>query len=347
MQVRGVGDVLVAGHVCVDLVPDFPGEARVEPGALFNVGALGMRVGGSIANTGSALAGLGIPVRAHGLVGDDALGAIARDRLSAIDGVRADLVTTRDHATSYSIVVQPRGEDRSFWHHTGANDAFDGTTLDPAGARLVHLGYPPLLPGIAADGGAPLAATLARVKDANATTSLDLAVVDEASPAGGYDWNAILTEVLPHTDVLTPSLDDLTSALRLAPRTGLADELAEDLLARGAGIVAISAGEEGLLLRAAGAERLARGGPVLRALGAEWAHARVRVEPVPVDRLGTTNGAGDAATAGLLAGLLRAAPPGDAVRLAAWAAADWIESSSCSGARIAARAAGVAPWARG
>lgn len=337
-------DVLVAGHVCVDLVPEFPGAARIEPGALFNVGALGLRVGGSIANTGSALAGLGVPVRAHGMVGDDELGGIVRARLGSIEGVTADLAVTRAHATSYSIVVQPRGEDRSFWHHTGANDAFDGTTIDPAGARLVHLGYPPLLPGIAARDGAPLAAALERVKGSGATTSLDLAVVDPDSTAGGYDWDAVLRSAMPHTDILTPSIDDLTSALRMRPAPGLVDELADWMISCGAGLVAISAGEEGLLVRAAGAERLAGGGPVLRALGSEWANARVRVDPVPVARMGTTNGAGDAATGGLLAGLLRAAPPDAVAGMAAHVAAEWIEHGGCDGARIAERAPSLASW---
>lgn len=339
-------DVLVAGHVCVDLVPDFPGDARIEPGALFNVGALGIRVGGSIANTGQVLAGLGLPVRAHGMVGDDELGAIVRDGLGRLDGVTPDLAVTTEHATSYSIVVQPHGADRSFWHHTGANDAFDGTTIDPTGARLVHLGYPPLLPGIAADDGAPLAAALERVKAAGATTSLDLAVVDPDSRVGAYDWDRVLEAALPHTDVLTPSLDDLTSALRIEPRAGLAEELAARMLDAGAGIVAISSGEDGLLVRAAGAERLARGGPVLRALGEEWAGARVRVDPVPVTEIGTTNGAGDAASGGLLAGVLRGAPPEVAAGLAVHAAADWIGASSARGERIAARAPELARWTR-
>lgn len=338
-------DVLVAGHVCVDLSPDFPGAARIEPGALFNVGALGIRVGGSIANTGTALAGLGLPVRAHGMVGDDELGGIVRGALAAIDGVTADLAVTRDHATSYSIVVQPHGEDRSFWHHTGANDAFDGETIDPEGARLVHLGYPPLLPGIAARHGAPLAAALARIRAAGATTSLDLAVVDPDSVVGGYDWERVLAAALPHTDIMTPSIDDLTSALRIDQAPGLAEELAERMIAQGAGVVAISAGEEGLIVRAAGAGRLASGGPVLSALGSEWADARVRVDPVPVARMGTTNGAGDAATGGLLAGLLRAADPATAAALAVHTAAEWIEHGGCDGSRIAARAPELAAWA--
>lgn len=327
MNAPTTGGVLVAGHVCVDLVPGFAGPARIEPGALFDVGALGVRVGGSIANTGRVLAGLGVPVRAHGVVGADDLGRIIARQLDGIEGVTADLAVTEAHATSYSIVVQPPGEDRSFWHHTGANDAFDGSTIDPCGARLVHLGYPPLLPGIADHDGRPLASTLARVKAAGATTSLDLAVVDPDSRVGQYDWERVLAGAMPHTDILTPSLDDLTSALRMDARPGLDEELADRLVAQGAGVVAISSGADGLIVRAGSRDRLARGGPVLRELAAGWADARVRVDPVPVESVETTNGAGDAASGGLLVALLHGMPPERAARYAAATAADWIASA--------------------
>src|SRR5690606_19221828 len=117
---------------------------------------------------------------------------------------------------------------------------FDGTTVDVGGARLVHVGYPPLLPGLAADDGAPLAALFERARARGATTSLDLAVVDPASPAGRVDWGRLFEAVMPHVDILTPSIDDLSSALRLEPREGLAEELADRMIGLGAGIVAVS-----------------------------------------------------------------------------------------------------------
>jgi len=321
-----ISEVLVAGHVCVDLSPTFSGAARIEPGALFSVGALGMRVGGSIANTGEMLSKLGVSVRAHGLVGDDDLGRIARRGLDEVGGIDVDLVIAEDYATSYSIVIQPPGQDRTFWHHTGANDAFDGTTVDARDSRLVHLGYPPLLPGTVVDEGAPLVTMLERVRAEGATTSLDLAVVDPASDAGRVDWDRFFDAVMPHVDILTPSIDDLSSALRVGARDGLAAELADRMIERGAGIVAISEGERGLLVRSGSAERLARGGPVLAALGEEWADVQIRAAPVPIRKMSTTNGAGDAATAGLLAALLRGADPTSSAAAAVQAAANWIGS---------------------
>lgn len=339
-------DVLIAGHVCVDLAPRFAREASIRPGALFDVGALEVRVGGCIANTGAVLGGLGTAVRVHGLVGDDELGAIAARQLDALPGVTAELSVAPARATSYSIVIQPPGRDRTFWHHTGANDAFDGAGVRPGDARLVHVGYPPLLPGIADDGGTPLERMMARVKDSGATTSLDLAVVDPASRAGGYDWGAVLRRVLPHVDVVTPSLDDLTSALGLAPREAVADELADRMIREGAAVVAISDGARGLLLRTAPAPRLRRAGRALTELAEAWADVRLRVPPIPVAEPRTTNGAGDAATAGLLHAMLAGQGPAVAASCAVASAAAWIARARVTPAALVGLEPGLGAWLR-
>lgn len=53
--------ISVAGHFCVDLVPQLH-SARVEPGQLIEVGPLDVRLGGCVANTGLALRDLGADV---------------------------------------------------------------------------------------------------------------------------------------------------------------------------------------------------------------------------------------------------------------------------------------------
>jgi sugar/nucleoside kinase (ribokinase family) len=118
---------------------------------------------------------------------------------------------------------------------------------------------------------------------------------------------------------VSPSLDDLTSALRLdddySPE--LVDDLADRMLAQGAAVVAISAGRHGLRLRTASASRLRSGGVVLAPLADEWADAAVTVGATPVEDAVTTNGAGDASTAGLLFALTLGASPHEATALAA------------------------------
>jgi sugar/nucleoside kinase (ribokinase family) len=334
-----MGEIVVAGHICVDLSPRLGASARIDPGALIDTGPLRISLGGCVANTGLALADLGSDVRLHATVGDDELGAIVASRIAAQPRLHPALEVTDRAATSYSVVVEPEGLDRTFWHHTGANEVFTGEHLAVGGADLVHLGYPPLLPGIVADGGAPLAALLERVRRHGATTSMDLAVVDPSSTVGALDWEAILRRTLPLTDVVSPSVDDLRSALGTSllpadtapsPRAQAA-AFAELLLAWGAGVVAISAGEDGLVVRAAGAERLRQAGRMLGPLAEAWADAALLAPPIPAPAFVSTNGAGDASTAGLLFAMSRGAGPE--------AAAD------AAGASAAAVIAGLRPTA--
>ncbi|MCS5720090.1 carbohydrate kinase family protein [Herbiconiux sp. CPCC 205763] len=325
--------IVVAGHICVDLTPQLGASAHsdsdrlLEPGRLIGVGALQIGLGGCVANTGLALADLGAEVSLHSTVGDDDLGRIVADTVNRMPRLHSDLQVTPDHATSYSLVLEPAGHDRTFWHHTGANTDFTGEHLDVGDAPLLHLGYPPLLPGLLADGGEPLERMLARARERGATTSLDLAVVDPSSEVGAVDWTTILRRAAAVTDILSPSLDDLTSALGATsgipplPAATAALAYADLLLGWGAAVVAISAGSDGLLMRTAGADRLERGGRLLAPLAARWADTSLRVRPFAVDRVETTNGAGDASTAGLLFALSRGASPTLAAHAATAAAA--------------------------
>ena len=315
--------IAVAGHICVDVTPALGPTAALAPGRLIEVGPLTLDLGGCVANTARVLGGLGAPVLASALVGDDELGDYARRAIGELPGVSGRLTASAGRGTSYSLVIQRPGVDRTFWHHTGVNCDFTGDSVDLDGADLLHVGYPSLLPALLTDDAAPLRALLERARAAGLTTSLDLAVVDPDSPAGRLDWAVILPRVLPLVDVMTPSVDDLVSALRLPdPVTpALVESLADRLLDWGAGIVAVSAGGAGLRVRAGTAQRLAAGGRVLAPLAAGWAGAAFWQPSATVPTVVTTNGAGDACTAGLLVALARGAEPAAAAHLAIGAAA--------------------------
>jgi sugar/nucleoside kinase (ribokinase family) len=316
--------ISVAGHLCVDLVPALPANARLAPGQLIQVGALDVRLGGCVANTGLWLLRLGgsaspYEVRLQGVVGDDELGAIAAQML----GDAADLHVLEGATTSYSIVLEPGGADRTFWHHTGANSLFDPENVG-VDADLLHFGYPPLLPlAIEAD-GVPLRDLFARAKQAGVTTSLDLAVVDPDAEVGQLDWSAILHHVLTFTDVISPSYDDLASMYRLEEPASLAGaaELAKELIASGAGIAMVTAGAQGFALRTGSRARLAAGGRVVSPLAEAWADLNLTLPPLPVDDIVTSTGAGDAATAGLLHALASGLAPDAATQAIRQAAAD-------------------------
>ena len=290
---------MVAGHVCVDLIPRLEAVPDVGPGELAEVGPLVAAPGGAVANTGSVLAGLGARVAVAGDAGDDELGALLETMLAARGLDTSNLRRRAGETTSYSLVLEAPGRDRSFWHHIGANAGFDGAGLPLEGLGALHVGYPSLLPALTADGGAPLAALFERARAAGAVTSLDLAVIDPASPAARLDWRALLERVLPHVDVLSPSIEDVRSHLAA---DGHLVAAARELVALGAGTVLLTAGPEGLALCTAGGfERV--------------------IAPLNAGEGRTTLGAGVAASAGVLWGILCGLSPDECLRLAAETAA--------------------------
>jgi len=310
--------VVVAGHVCVDLIPGVPGRAATAPGELLEVGPLTLAGGGCVANTGGALAALGADVVVVADAGDDELGAVLVQLLRAC-GTRTDQVRLRrGRSTSYSLVFEGGGRDRSLWHHVGANAEWDGTAVDLTGARLLHVGYPSLLPALIADGGRPLEALLGRARAAGITTSLDLAVIDPASAAAREDWPALLGRVLPLVDVFSPSVEDVRTALRVEQGVELR-ETARMLLELGPAMVLLTAGPAGLQLSTGDAARVGTAGGLLEGR-AGWSDQEHFVAPPRVD-VRTTLGAGDAATGGLLFGLVEGLDPRRSLDLAARTAA--------------------------
>ncbi|MGO8686706.1 MAG: carbohydrate kinase family protein [Candidatus Dormibacteria bacterium] len=313
---------IVAGHICADLRPRLGGAERIVPGAITEVGPLEIRPGGSVANTGSDLAALGAEVLLVADLGDDELGSTVLRALLPAGADCGGIRQVAGQTTSYSLVFEPPGTDRSFWHHVGANASFDGSRVQPEGVDLVHIGYPALLPLLHADGGARLQDLLARVHRAGATTSVDLSVVTPGSSAAQVDWRLLLERTAPWVDLLSPSVDDVVSALGVARPGSLSEEreLGRALLAMGSAAVLLTDGERGMHLFTAGVERLSRAGRCLSDRPEAWADRELYLPASSSGPLATT-GAGDAASAGLLYGVLARAGADEAAALAAWAAA--------------------------
>lgn len=325
----------VVGHLCLDFSPALDRHVELAAGQLLQVGPLNARPGGCVANTGLSLLQLGAPVQLAAHIGDDEVGRLLADMLQselgelqrdgpAEAGLQLDQVA--GGTTSYSIVLQVPGRDRIFLHHIGANGHFDGTAVELAGLDLLHVGYPPLLPALAA--GNALQTLLRRAAGTGATTSLDMAVIDPHSDVGGNDWATWLARVLPDVGVFSPSLDDLASLYGrpLPDDPDALGDLAGSLVAQGAAVVAITAGRAGMVVRTGSVDRLEGGGRVLAALGGRWARRQLWVPALPAEVV-TTNGAGDAATAGLLFGLLDGQGPEDAL----------LSAASCARAKVTGR----------
>ena len=346
-------EVIVAGHICLDIFPTFADSATSEkilvPGALVNVGPAFLALGGAVANTGLALHRLGLSTRLMGKVGNDLLGRAILDlvRGSGARLAQGMLVAPGEHS-SYSVVISPPGMDRIFLHHPGANDTFgveDIAFEQACQARLFHFGYPPLMRRLYQDGGAAFAALLRKLKEQGVTTSLDMALPDPASEAGHVDWESWLTRVLPFVDLFLPSVDEIMFMLG---RRGIhsdrqldgprLSELAARLLQLEATIVAFKLGNAGLYLRTTDDEQR------LREVGAGsshdaqvWRHRELLTPCFQVQPVGTT-GAGDCTIAGFLAGFLQGFSPEEALKSAVAVGASSVEQADAT--------SGVPSWSQ-
>lgn len=329
--------VIVAGHACVDFAPAFGAPPTMEPGRLIGVGQLGLSAGGCVGNTGLALASLGVPTQLVANTGADDLGRLFVALLASSAADTSGICQLEGVATSYTIVIDLPGRDRAFWHHAGANTAFDGSDAvdllraSPIARRtILHLGYPTLLPALCADGGAALVRLVGAAHTTGAAISLDMAEIDPASAAAAVDWEDVLGRTLPAVDVVKGSLDDL--AAMLPGRAGLDPIAWADLLvALGAAVALVTAGANGLYVRTAPAARMRDASAVLASGVPDWAGRELWAPPFAT-RVQTTNGAGDAAAAGFLAGLSKGSGPAGSALLSVAAAAAHISGRSIGGA---------------
>lgn len=325
--------VVVAGHLCLDIIPQLHGELP-GPGALHEVGDATLSLGGAVSNVGLALHRLGRPVRLVGAVGDDGFGTLVREKLrDAGDGLDAHLQFRAHAPTSYSVVLSPPGTDRSFLHCPGVNHDFDPADVADdvlRNASLLHFGYPPLMKKVWSNGGTVLSELFARAKKLGLITSLDLAMPDSNGASGGVDWPAFFANVLPQVDLFLPSIDEMRATLGMPARAG-DDEtdlsaISGRLLELGARVVVLKLGEHGLYLRTAKNFQPQDD----RAEPAAWSGRELLARCLQVDMAGTT-GAGDCTIAGFLYAYTRGDSPAEAMQWATAVGACSVEVADATG----------------
>ena len=245
--------------------------------------------GGGAANTSTALAQLGVPVRVFSKVGDDLTGAFVRQRLRSIGVDVSGICVSKKDRTPFTYVgIHPNGE-RTFIHTPGANRTFTLRNLDRnALLQADFLLYQDLwvLPGI---DGEPGAALLADARKRGVVTLLD--------ECWGLGPNRETWEMMvPHADVVLPSFDDMRAIY-----PGLnAKQIVRRLHGLGAGTVVLKMGAKGCLVSAGGTQTQV---------------------PSCATAVVDTTGAGDCFDAGFIAGLTHGLAPVQAARVASSTAA--------------------------
>lgn len=166
-----IAKVICSGNFVLDIlvrpIDSFPW------GTTTRVESIEQHLGGNGANTSYALAKLGVPVQALGMVGVDAFGETVLAVLASA-GVDLSGVARSPAGTATSIgLVNSRGE-RQFLHRLGASAEvfpnplhFDGRLAE--GFSHYHLASPFALPRLRPH----LVETLRNAKEAGLTTSLD------------------------------------------------------------------------------------------------------------------------------------------------------------------------------
>jgi sugar/nucleoside kinase (ribokinase family) len=268
-----VADVICLGILVADVVAkpvaEYPGRGR-----LVLVEQMELHSGGCAANTGIALARLGVATSVIGKVGRDSFGDFVVGELER-HGVDASGVLRDDQAqTAATMVMVHPDAERSFVHCAGANATLTAAEIDTErfrGARFLHVAGSLLMPAF---DGEPTAEVLRRAREMGLVTSLDT-VWDSRGR-----WMAAIRPCLPHLDLCMPSIEEARELTgRDAP-----GEVAAALAGEGARTVVLKMGEAGCYVRSP---------------EGEFALPAFAVDAV--DALG----AGDCFAAGFLAGRLR------------------------------------------
>lgn len=331
--VLGKPDVVVAGHICLDVIPDLT-EVKIDtpakfyiPGKLLVAKPATLSTGGPVSNTGLNLLKMGINTALMGKVGADPFGEMVALLLKRSWGVSKGMITDPGVTTSYTIVVTPHGYDRMFIHDPGANAKFYADDIDydlVAKVKLFHLGYPPLMRSLFENDGRELVKIFCRVKKLGVTTSLDMSLPDHASPGGQVNWRKIHEKLVPYLDIYLPSFEEILFMLerdeymkRRAANQGdllhtfSGDDLhrlSDKMLDMGATVICLKGGYRGYYCRTAGVDKLQKIG---KAKPGDWESFTNREFWHPtfhIDNPPQATGSGDSSIAGFYAAYLRGLP---------------------------------------
>ena len=336
--------IIVAGHLCLDLYPDLkhiPSKALTTPGKVFEIGELEIGTGGCVSNTGITLHKLGVETSLLSCVGDDMVGQMILEKIKTHNPKLIKNITQLEKKSgSYTMVFSPENQDRTLIHYPGTNEIFGLQHIHLEkikDAKIFHLGYPPLLPRLISNDGHELEILYSTLKEKGVITSLDLSYPDPTGNTSEANWIKILKRVLPHINVFIPSIEEIVFMLRksdyekwngsILPKISkrYLEDLAFEILEKGVAITGFKLGDMGMYLQASKAENAFQN---LKKIidNDQWKGIQMWHPSFKVDVEGCT-GAGDSAYAGFLTELLMGSEPLQALKMSCAVGACNVESA--------------------
>ncbi len=322
-------EIIAAGHTCLDLIPAFTIEEKVDnmtdvlvPGKMINMGKCVVVGGGPVTNAGVSIRRLGVKTELIGKVGNDDFGKQILRWYEEYEGHFEGIKVVDGESTSYTIAICIPGIDRFYLHHCGANDTFgyDDMNFDLVlRSKLMLFGYPPWMAKLYDNKGIELTKILKKTKELGTTTVLDLSLPDVNSRAGQIDWLTILNNWVPLTDIMVPSAEEifyflykdkfLKKKANLGPKESVLDhmtiseisDLGNDLIKMGTAIAMVKCGHRGLYIRTADIDRLKKSGAAECADFENWANRELWFPVYEEEKFVGALGSGDSAIAGFLA----------------------------------------------
>jgi len=293
-----MADVVSAGIIVVDHVAA-PVDHLPAAGELLLTEECFLATGGCASNVAVDLAKMNVSVSIAGLVGEDSFGVFAKETLAAAGVETETLLATSEAATSQTLILNVKGQDRRFIHHIGANRLFAGRHFPMEAIRKAKLLYVGgfFLMGLR---GEELAAVFKGARAAGVMTMLDV-----VTPSGGANHLEELAPALAETDVFHLNNDEGRAI------TGKSDPAGQaELLHRaGARSVVVTTGGEGAVFVSA--------------------KERLRAGVYPTEFVDGTGG-GDAFDAGFIVGLLRGGDPRRCLELGSALGASCVRKSSAT-----------------
>lgn len=263
---------IIVADVIVEPVNDYPKSGKLSP-----VNSITIHNGGNAMTASINLKRMGVETKIIGKVGNDIFASYLKNCLNDAEVDTSGLIFDKKVQTSASVLMIDSTGERSFFHCTGANAAFELKDIDFEiinDCDFVFVTGTFLLEKFDGDETAEF---LKKCKELGKTTLLDV-----CWDATGR-WNELLYKSMPYIDFFMPSIDE---AVCIAGKNE-PEEIADKFISDGVKNVIIKLGSKGSFCKKSGDKK-----------GKTFA-------PLANINAVDTTGAGDSFCSGFLAALVR------------------------------------------